>query len=272
MANEHNEGKSNIAPFVIIGLILAATIGGIWFVSQSNAKPDEKADKNTKNGNQEKVAYSQAPQGAAPENYKGALDAKVVVEEFADFQCDACARTHPVFNELISEYGNKIKFVFRNFPLAMHPKAYEAAVAAEAAGMQGKFWEMQNLLFKNQKTWANDPKYRQIFDEYAKTIGIDVEKFNNDFLGTVAKTRVDKDLKRGKALNLSSTPTLYINGKSVVFEQMTLAGMKKIIDKELKKFESEDEKPIDTIDKSSEDSDKKPKSEEKASEKKTEDK
>ena len=236
-----NEGGSSIAPIAIIGLILLATIGGIWWISQSGAKSGtENANANmTNNGNTANqsaaAAYAKAPQGATPEHFKGGANATVLVEEYADFQCGACAGKHAVFNELMSEYGNKIKFVFRNYPLPMHNKAYEAAVASEAAGLQGKFWEMQNLLFTNQQKWVADSGHRKLFDEYAKTIGIDVEKFNNDFLGINAKTRVDADMKRGNALSLQSTPSLFVNGKPVIFEQMTLEALKPIIDAELKK-------------------------------------
>ncbi len=249
-----NEGGSSIAPIAIIGLILLATIGGIWWISQSGAKSGtENANANmTNNGNTANqsaaAAYAKAPQGATPEHFKGGANATVLVEEYADFQCGACAGKHAVFNELMSEYGNKIKFVFRNYPLPMHNKAYEAAVASEAAGLQGKFWEMQNLLFTNQQKWVADSGHRKLFDEYAKTIGIDVEKFNNDFLGINAKTRVDADMKRGNALSLQSTPSLFVNGKPVIFEQMTLEALKPIIDAELKKSEPGDEKTSDKDD------------------------
>ena len=287
MANDkttvENEGGSSITPFIIIGLILLATIGGIMWISQSGATPETtNANADNSNAANQSAAdtYAKAPPGAAPAHFKGGVDATVLVEEFADFQCGACAQKHSVFNELMSEYGNKIKFVFRNYPLPMHNKAYEAAVAAEAAGLQGKFWEMQNLLFANQQKWVADSGHRKLFDEYAKTAGIDVDKFNNDFLGISAKTRVDADMKRGNAVGLKSTPTLFINGKSIAFEQMTLDALKPIIDAELKKSESSDDKSSENEDKGSEKTDEnkdaskddEKKSEDAASEKKDDEK
>lgn len=264
MANNttvENEGGSSITPFLIIGLILLATIAGIWWISQSGASSETANSNSAENSNSANQSsgdvYAKAPPGASPSHFKGGESATVLVEEFADFQCGACAQKHPVFNELMSEYGNKIKFVFRNYPLPMHNKAYEAAVAAEAAGLQGKFWEMQNLLFANQQKWIADSGHRRLFDEYAKTIGIDVEKFNNDFLGVAAKTRVDADMKRGNGVGLKSTPTLFVNGKSIAYELMTLEGLKPIIDAELKKSESGDDDKSDSDEKKSDEADKK---------------
>ncbi len=100
--------------------------------------------------------------GAQPPNMLGSQNASVTVEEFADFQCPTCGVMHPKVKEVVSTYGSRIKFIFREYPLQIpaHDKAYEAAVAAEAAGLQGKFWEMQNLLFSNQQAWSANPDMR----------------------------------------------------------------------------------------------------------------
>ena len=167
----------------------------------------------------------------------GSQNSPVTVEEFADFQCPTCGAKHPLMKEIISTYGSRIKFIFRDFPLQIpaHDKAYNAAVAAEAAGLQGKFWEMQNQLFSNQQAWTANPDYNKIWEGYAEKIGLDVEKFKNDIAGLSAKARVDADLARGRALNVSSTPSVFINGMLVPFEQMTSEGMRQIIDGELEK-------------------------------------
>lgn len=132
-------------------------------------------------------------------------------------------------------YGSRIKFIFRNFPLEMHPKAYDAAVAADAAGLQGKFWDMQNLLFNNQAAWVADNNYKQMWKGYAEKIGLDVAKWESDMLGIVSKNRVDEDKRRGKAIGITSTPSLFINGVDVPFAQMTVDGLKALIDAELQK-------------------------------------
>ncbi|MEJ7624011.1 MAG: thioredoxin domain-containing protein [Pyrinomonadaceae bacterium] len=176
-----------------------------------------------------------APAGAQPPNMSGSASAPVTVEEFADFQCGACASIHPVMNEIKSMYGSRIRFIYRNYPLEMHDKAYDAAVAAEAAGLQGKFWDMQNLLFTNQKNWVSSNTYKQTFKEYAGKLGLDVAKWENDIIGLPAKTRVDADKSRAKALGIAGTPTLYINNTTVEFKDMNVQTLKTLIDAELQK-------------------------------------
>ncbi len=143
----------------------------------------------------------------------------------------------PIFNDITATYGSRIKFIFRNFPLTqIHPNAYDASVAAEAAGMQGKFWEMKNLLFQNQQRWSTAAGGRTLFESYAETIGLDVEKFKSDISGMTAKQRVDADMQRGRSLNINSTPTILINNRPVTPEQMNSVAMKQIIDGELAKI------------------------------------
>jgi len=148
-----------------------------------------------------------------------------------------CGQMHPKMKELNSIYGSRIKFIFRNYPLAIpaHDKAYDAAVAAEAAGLQGRFWDMQNLLFTNQQAWSANPDYRKVWEEYATQLGLDVERFKNDMAGLNAKSRVDADLQRGRALSVNSTPSVFINGTLIPLEQMNIETMRQIIDGELAK-------------------------------------
>ena len=126
--------------------------------------------------------------------------------------------------------------VFRQFPLGIHDKAYDAAVASEAAGMQGKFWQMQDQLFMNQQTWASPSSdHKQLWNEYAQKIGLDVQQWQNDMAGLAAKSRVDQDMARGKALGVGSTPSIYINGELVPFPEANVAGLRRLIDAELQK-------------------------------------
>ncbi len=235
-----NEKKSNSSiPMIIIVLVLIVGVAvGAYFYNTSksgNTTP-------TKTGNNTAVQKTPAiptnvPIGSVPPNSSGSPTASVTVEEFADFQCPTCASTHPEISEIKAFYGNRIRFIFRNFPLQIpaHDKSYDAAVAAEAAGMQGKFWDMQNLLFANQKTWTAAPSYKQIWNEYAQKLGLDVVKFQNDIVGIAAKARVDDDLKRGRGLNINSTPTILVNGVSVDAKDFNAISLKTIIDGELQK-------------------------------------
>lgn len=238
--NKKEVNNNSGLPFVIIGIVLlVAVIGGWYLYSSSNKKPATTNTNVAQNGAQPKpnnTPLVSNMQGAQPPNYKGAQNSSVVLEEFADYQCPTCATMHPVMNEITATYGSRIKFIFRNYPLTqIHRNAYEAAVAAEAAGLQGKFWDMQNLIFQNQRNWQNVEVVRPVFEGYAQTLGLDVEKFKTDVAGLPAKQRVDMDAARARSLNVSSTPTILVNGVPVPFEQMTIDGMKKIIDAELAK-------------------------------------
>jgi protein-disulfide isomerase len=137
--------------------------------------------------------------------------------------------------EIQSAYGDRIKFIFRNFPLAIpaHDKAYKAALAAEAAAMQGKFWAMQDLLFTNQQTWSPSTDFDSILKDYATKVGLDVKQFESDMNGMATKSRIDADKARGQALGFGSTPTVYVNGKMVPFQDLNVSKLKLLIDAEL---------------------------------------
>ena len=234
----------NKTPIFIIGAVLAiAVIGGWIFYNSSKATPT--ANNANKPSNTAATPKPQmtippdAPQGAVPPEQMGSPNATVTLEEFADLQCPSCALAHPAMKEIKSMYGTRIHFIFRNFPLQIpaHDKGYEAALAASAAGMQSpnKFWEMQNLLFSNQKAWDKDPTFKQIWKGYAQKIGLDVAKWETDMAGMGAKNRVEADMARGKAVGINSTPTLFINGVSVPFSDMKVDSLKALIDAELQK-------------------------------------
>jgi protein-disulfide isomerase len=245
MNNPKQNNKSNL-PLVIIGLVLIAAIGGGWWMySRSKASPVVKS--NTNNASPKRTPDAEAAQriynevalkapGAQPANTLGAPAATVVVEEFADFQCPTCATVHAKMKEINSLYAGRIKFIYRNFPLTqIHKNAYEAAIASEAAGAQGKFWAMQDQLYTNQKEWANSAEARKLFEGYAGKIGLDMTKFQTDLAALPTKTRVDNDLARGQALKLTGTPSIFINGKELAVEQMEVNTMRQFIDAELRK-------------------------------------
>lgn len=249
---KETKGKTNVTksnlPYIIIGLVLVLIIAGVaigtgalgvgWYFFNS-AKSTANANSAVNRAATAKTPSipTNAPPGASPPNQAGSSSATVKLEEFADFQCGSCAVANPVLSEIKSLYGSRIHFVFRNYPLSIpaHDKAYDAAVAAEAAGMQSKFWDMQNLLFTNQQVWTASPTYKATWKGYAEKIGLDVGKWETDMAGIAAKSRVDEDMKRGRALGVNSTPTLYINGFSVPFTDMNVQALKGIIDGELAK-------------------------------------
>ena len=227
--------KSSGVPVIVIVLvaIVAVIIGLVYWNGTKSPTPGPKSPSPTP-ANAATPNMANAPLGAQPPNFLGSPNAAVTVEEFADFQCPSCGVTHPVMKQIQGIYGSRIKFIFRNFPLPMHDKAYDAAVAAEAAAMQGKFWDMHNLLYTNQQVWSSDPNYKQVFKGYAEKIGLDIDKWENDMAGMGAKSRISADMERGKALSINSTPTVFINGKSVPYPDMNVPTMQKLIDDELK--------------------------------------
>jgi len=233
--------KSN-TPLLIMGAVLMAAGLFAWYMLSSSSKPATTATANNSTANKPPASPKatmapNAPAGAQPPNQSGSPNAMVTLEEFADFQCGSCAAAHPILNEIKSTYGSKIRFIFRNFPLEIpaHDKSYEAALAAEAAGLQSKFWDMQNIIFTNQKGWSTSKDYKEIWRGYAESIGLDVAKWEKDMKGIVATARVQADIDRGKALGITGTPTLYINGVSVEAPELRLSVLKPLIDAELQR-------------------------------------
>ncbi|MBP9113725.1 MAG: thioredoxin domain-containing protein, partial [Polyangiaceae bacterium] len=148
-----------------------------------------------------------APPGAP---FRGGANAKVVIQQFSDFECPFCSRVEPTLDEVLKKYGNKVKIVWRNLPLPFHPHAVEAAeAAAEAHKQKGSkgFWAMHSLIFKNQRALE-----RSDLDGYAKTIGLDPTKFAAAMNGKGHRTSIDTDAKAAKDANISGTPGFLING------------------------------------------------------------
>jgi protein-disulfide isomerase len=152
---------------------------------------------------------------AASDWARGTTGAGVTLIEYGDFQCPACGAYEPLVEQIQSEYAGKLLFVFRNFPLyQIHPNAMIAAQAAEAAGVQGKYWEMHDLLYQKQNDWAtaaNSEVVAKFFDGYAQSIGIDVKKFDTDINSAAVKAKVQADMNSGNAAAVDHTPTFFVN-------------------------------------------------------------
>ncbi|MDB5259193.1 MAG: hypothetical protein JWO73_401 [Candidatus Taylorbacteria bacterium] len=148
----------------------------------------------------------------------GSTTAPVTVVEYSDLQCPACQSYHNlVLKKLIAEEGSKFRFVYRHFPLPQHMNAYTAALAAEAAGKQGKFWEMHDKLFETQKDWEKlaTSTAAETFAGYAKTLGLDAAKFKSDESDPALFAKVASSSESGNKTGVDSTPTFFVNGTSI---------------------------------------------------------
>lgn len=142
--------------------------------------------------------------------------AKSVLIEYADFQCPSCGLYYPIVKQAKQELGDKLAFVYRYFPLSMlHRNAMSSSIAAEAAGKQGKFWEMHDMLFEKQKDWSEESNAEDIFAGYAKTLGLDVNKFKIDQQSPEIKKKIEASFQEGSDIGINGTPTFFLNGKKM---------------------------------------------------------
>lgn len=169
----------------------------------------------------------------------GKADSKVLLIEYGDFQCPGCQTASPRIQAIAEEYKDQIGLVFRNFPLTtIHPNAKSSAAAVEAAGLQGKYWEMHELVYEEQKSWQalTGSERTAAYAGYAKEIGLDVTKFEADFAGEAINKKIAFDQAISKKISVNSTPTFYLNGVKLegdVWGDDTK--LKAAIDAELKK-------------------------------------
>lgn len=225
MANKQTTKKTaprrSPLPFIIIGVVLLAAVGaGAWYLSRSR----------------QPGGVAAGLPGAQPAHAEGGANAPVVLEEFGDFQCPPCGQMFPEVERMRQEYGDSVRFVFREYPLInVHPHALLAAHAAEAAGLQGKFWEMHRELFDEQQAWSKAQDATPLFETYARRAGLDVDRFRRDLGGTETDARVVADRDRGKSVGVESTPTFYINGRKMLPSQTTGKGLREEIDRILGK-------------------------------------
>lgn len=147
------------------------------------------------------------PEVGSNDHVTGAASAAITIVEFGDYQCPHCAHAYPIIKEIEQTFGNQIRFVFRHFPLQeAHEFAFQAALAAEAASLQNKFWEMHDAIYDNQYRLSED-----LFQELAETIGLDIEQFEKDIQTEAVKQKVDDDFESGVRSGVNGTPSFYVN-------------------------------------------------------------
>ncbi len=198
--------------WIIFAVICVAILGGLIFLAQK-----DKVD--VSNIDQKKLQVASAANGNIADHVFGLKDSKVILVEYGDFQCPYCGEAYPQVKDLTEEYKDKITFVFRNYPLpSMHPNAKAAAAAAEAAGLQGKYWPMHDKIYEAQRDWSNlsiDERTDR-FVSYAKTIGVkDLDKFKTDMASGAVNRKINFDLALGNKAKVSGTPSFFLNGTKV---------------------------------------------------------
>ncbi len=147
---------------------------------------------------------------------KGNPDAKVTLVEYLDFECEACRAYYPLIKQLGAEFPDDLRIVTRYFPLPGHRNSMTAAIAVEAASRQGKYWGMHDVLFESQEKWGNkDVPNPQVFEQYARQIGLDMAKFAADVADPATKARVQRDFDASEKLGNTFTPSLFVQGKKI---------------------------------------------------------
>lgn len=224
----------NKKTWIIFIVICVAIFGTLIFVSRSKKIDVSGVDTAT-------VLAASPETGDIADHVYGKADSKVVLVEYGDFQCPACGAAEPILAQIRQEYKDKIAFVFRNNPLpTLHPNAKAAAAAAEAAGLQGKYWEMHDKLYATQTTWgnANTTQRTDSFVTYAREVGVtDIDKFKTDMSSDAINSKINYDLSLGQKVGVSGTPTITLNKDTLSSDDRTsVEKMKKVIDAKLKEF------------------------------------
>ncbi|HSA83386.1 MAG TPA: thioredoxin domain-containing protein [Patescibacteria group bacterium] len=199
--------SNEVKTLIGIAVVTIAIVVGAAFLVGGKASPTAETQPLTEEQTQKLIredSYS-----------KGAKNAKITIVEFGDYQCPACRDTYPIVEQILKEYPNDIKFVFREFPLPSHQHARLAANAAQAAGAQGKYYDMYGSLYQTQTEWTTTKDPMSLFETYAKNIGLDVEQFTQDVKDKKYDDKVQEGINDGYAVGVQATPTFFINGEYI---------------------------------------------------------
>jgi protein-disulfide isomerase len=164
------------------------------------------------------------------DHVRGKAGAKVTLVEFGDFQCPACGAYEPIVQKVTADNKDTVQVVFRHFPLTqVHQNALLAAKVSEAASLQGKFWEMHDMLYDKQGEWSNALNARDFFLTYATNLGLDTKKFATDLNSKAIEDKIQAEYKEGVSLGVQGTPTFFVNGKKLDPNPQSIDAFNKII-------------------------------------------
>ena len=226
-------------PFIIIVLALVA---GVWsftvmfrggtsggessLVLNNSNQPAQVIDKGSAPAQATRNQSTSGSAAITKPNVK--ISSPVILEEYGDYQCPPCGELYPELKQIEHEYGNQLRIVFHQFPLArIHKNALAAAHAAEAARNQNKFWEMHDRLYRNQNEWKDLDDPRPTFISYARQLNLKVEQFTSDMDSNLVDQRITADIQRGTAAGVTGTPTVFIDSQMLKYEATNLDGLRR---------------------------------------------
>lgn len=216
--------------WIIFSAICVLVLGSLVYFSNRNRIDVSDVDPNA-------IQAASAKSGEIADHVFGKSDSKVILIEYGDFQCPGCGSAHPTVKKLTEKYKDQLAFVFRNFPItSKHPNARAAAAAAEAAGKQGKYWEMHNKIFENQNSWGNlgATERTKFFTDYAQELGLNTDTFTVDLAGDMVNQKISFDQAVGKKAGADATPTFILDGKKLNDEWANEAQFEEVIVNALK--------------------------------------
>jgi protein-disulfide isomerase len=210
-------------PFIIVICVALLAVGsGIFFYrAKRSANPTPNISKTETAPSSESI------------HVLGPADAAVTLEEFGDFQCPPCGKLSEPINQLQKQYN--LRVIYREFPLPNHAHAKEAAFAAEAAAQQGRFWQMHDLLYREQAVWSNSTDARALFNAYAGMLQLDLDRFRKDMDSSEVQRQVDLDQHRGAAIGVKNTPTIFLNSEALQPNQMNPTELPGVVEAAMKK-------------------------------------
>src|SRR6476661_5645278 len=220
-------------PFVIVGAAaLTALASGPLLGQTAHATP-------LRIGADEKTSGKDLAKSI---HVRGNPEAPLTLEEFGDFECPSCKNLATFLDQLVKEYHPRVRLIFRNFPLAMHQSARDAALAAEAAGLQGRYWEMHDALYREQPVWSSSSDARTLFISYAETLGLDLHQFKRDMESEKVRARIEFDQARAKSLGVQTAPSLFVDKREMGPNDRNPESVRRLIDEAVKAKTSTSEK------------------------------
>lgn len=186
----------------VVIVVILAFVG--YFAFSGSKSSDNKGGK------------SSTSKGSPTEHVEGKGQTGIKLVEYGDYQCPFCEQYYPIAKQVAAEFNDQIYFQFRNFPLVnIHQNAFAGARAAEAAALQGKFWQMHDTLYENQKQWSESSNPNQYFKQYAQQLGLNVSRFDKDYSSNKVNDSINADMAEGNKLGIQGTPTFFLDGKKI---------------------------------------------------------